>query len=93
MPLGVLLVAEFEYRLRNGLQDKLDSLLQTIESRHMEEPGVESELARLFQSLGIQPGAVPGEPPLPTEDTAAASATSEAGQTAGETSSGLWIPD
>ena len=86
-PLGILLVAEFEYRLRNGLEDKLDSLLQTIESRHMNEPGVEMELARLFQSLGIQPGAVPQGESEPVE-TAAVEA--DGGE---ESSSGLWIPD
>ncbi len=89
-PLGILLVAEFEYRLRNGLEDKLDSLLQTIESRHMNEPGVEMELARLFQSLGIQPGAIPqGGDEAPVE-----SGASDAGASGGsETASGLWIPD
>jgi len=89
-PLGILLVAEFEYRLRNGLEDKLDSLLQTIESRHMNEPGVEQELARLFQALGIQPGAMPtgGGGDEGTEPQA------EVADTGGsETSSGLWIPD
>ena len=88
-PLGILLVAEFEYRLRNGLEDKLDSLLQTIESRHMNEPGVEQELARLFQALGIQPGAMPaGEP------EAADAQVADAGASGGsESSSGLWIPD
>ena len=90
-PVGILLVAEFEYRLRNGLEDKLDSLLQTIESRHMNEPGVEQELGRLFQSLGIQPGAMPpgggeGEPVEP----ATAEGPGDGGK---ETSSGLWIPD
>ena len=88
-PLGILLVAEFEYRLRNGLEDKLDSLLQTIESRHMNEPGVEQELARLFQALGIQPGAMPApgeaEPQAEVADAGAAGGS--------ETSSGLWIPD
>jgi len=94
MPVGVLLVAEFEYRLRNGLQDKLDSLLQTIESRHMDEPGVESELGRLFQSLGIQPGAIPGDPQQQAEQAVAQTAASESGDAASsETSSGLWIPD
>ena len=90
MPLGVLLVAEFEYRLRNGLEDKLDSLLQTIEARHMEEPGVANELARLFQALGIQPGAMPpgGEEAMPQ------GAAPEPAQSGGdETGSGLWIPD
>jgi len=88
-PVGILLVAEFEYRLRNGLEDKLDSLLQTIESRHMNEPGVEHELARLFQSLGIQPGAMPGgDEPEPVETAAV-----DDGAGGKETSSGLWIPD
>ncbi|QEG20669.1 hypothetical protein [Mariniblastus fucicola] len=87
-PLGILLVAEFEYRLRNGLEDKLDSLLQTIESRHMNEQGVEQELARLFQSLGIHPGALPSSDGEPVE---AAATESEPGGS--ETSSGLWIPD
>ena len=90
MPLGVLLVAEFEYRLRNGLEDKLDSLLQTIEARHMEEPGVANELGRLFQALGLQPGAMPsdGEQAIPQP------AASETAQSGGDDSgSGLWIPD
>ena len=88
-PLGILLVAEFEYRLRNGLEDKLDTLLQTIESRHMKEPGVEQELARLFQALGLQPGAVPGG-----ENEAVEEQVADAGASGGsESSSGLWIPD
>ena len=88
-PLGILLVAEFEYRLRNGLEDKLDSLLQTIESRHMNEPGVEQELARLFQALGIHPGQVPAGENQPAEEQVA-----DAGASGGsESSSGLWIPD
>ena len=87
-PLGILLVAEFEYRLRNGLEDKLDSLLQTIESRHMDEPGVEQELGRLFQSLGIQPGAMP--PGGESEPAEIAATDADGGQ---ETASGLWIPE
>ena len=89
-PLGILLVAEFEYRLRNGLEDKLDSLLQTIEARHMNEPGVEQELARLFQALGIHPGGMPpgGEGEAVEEQVADAGASGGS-----ESSSGLWIPD
>ena len=88
-PLGILLVAEFEYRLRNGLEDKLDTLLQTIEARHMKEPGVEQELGRLFQALGIHPGALPSGESEAAEEAAVASDTPGGS----ETSSGLWIPD
>jgi tetratricopeptide (TPR) repeat protein len=88
-PIGILLVAEFEYRLRNGLEDKLDTLLATIESRHMKEPGVEQELARLFQSLGIQPGGMPPESEMAAAETAVVESAPESG---GE-SSGLWIPE
>ena len=89
-PIGILLVAEFEYRLRNGLEEKLDTLLQTIEARHMEEPGVQQELARLFQSLGIHPGAIPEEAEMATADAAAVENSPGGGS---ETASGLWIPD
>lgn len=90
--IGILLVAEFEYRLRNGLEDKLDSLLATIESRHMQEPGVEQELARLFQSLGIHPGAIPQEAEMAAAETSAVESPGP-GDGGSETSSGLWIPD
>ncbi len=88
-PIGILLVAEFEYRLRNGLEDKLESLLATIESRHMKEQGVEQELARLFQSLGIQPGGVPPEAEMAAAETGAVAGDADGGTE----SSGLWIPD
>jgi len=88
-PLGILLVAEFEYRLRNGLEDKLDTLLQTIEARHMKEPGVEQELGRLFQALGLHPGALPDGESEAVEEPAAAGDSSGGS----ESSSGLWIPD
>ena len=89
-PIGILLVAEFEYRLRNGLEDKLDTLLQTIETRHMDEPGVQQELARLFQSLGIHPGGIPEEAEMAAAEPAAVENTASGGS---ETASGLWIPD
>jgi hypothetical protein len=90
LPIGILLVAEFEYRLRNGIEEKLDTLLGTIEARHMEEPNVEQELARLFHAMGITPGGLPQG--AEEEMSGAASAEAPAAET-GKESSGLWLPD
>lgn len=90
LPIGLLLVAEFEYRLRNGIEEKLDTLLSAIESRHMDEPNVEQELGRLFHAMGITPDGLPpgSEAEMHPADTAAT-----ANEGGSEESSGLWLPD
>ena len=105
-PLGMVLVEEFEYRLSRGLTGKkLKDLVHVIQTRHLEEPGVEPRMMAVLERFGlIDPQAMAGNPmdstmqsPLDnipatawqTPDTASASAGSESG---GEESK-LWIPE
>ena len=81
-PIGIYLVHEFEYRLANGLTEKLDSLIEVIQSRHMKEPDVAYELTRVLQKFGVIGKQGPGG-----EEMAAAAAEPAAQE------GGIWTPE
>ena len=104
-PIGIYLVHEFEYRLANGLTEKLDSLIEVIQSRHMKEPEVAYELTRVLQQFGVigtgQEAPAGGPPPAatPPAESAGGIWTPEGGGSEpapaaeSDAPSKLWIPD
>ena len=52
-PIGQFLLQEFEMRLERGLTEKLPSLLHTLRTSHLQEPGVEAGLAQLLHRYGL----------------------------------------
>ena len=52
-PIGQFLLQEFEMRLERGLTEKLPSLLHTLRTNHLQEPGVEAGLAQLLHRYGL----------------------------------------
>ncbi len=89
-PIGIYLVYEFEMRLQRGMTEKLPAMLQTIRSKHLQEPDVEAELAQTLHRFGLldeqQLFAAPGSP-APEMAAAAEPAA------AAKEPSKLWLPD
>ena len=52
-PIGQFLLQEFELRLERGLTEKLPSLMHTLRTSHLHEPGVEAGLAQVLHRYGL----------------------------------------
>lgn len=100
------LLAEFSHRLFNGDAAEAQEILNTLQSKHMREPGVPELLFRLLREHGIirdehlesmQQAAMSGAPPQPppAADTGSALWTPDAPAPSGEGErpSKLWLPD
>ncbi|MDP6717314.1 MAG: hypothetical protein QGF59_01610 [Pirellulaceae bacterium] len=81
------LLAELSVRLPRMESDQCNRLVQTIQSRHMNEPGVADGLYRLLVNYGvISPDGTPaGGGPAPQQAAAPTAGAPEGG--------GLWTPD
>ena len=53
LPLGPFLVREFEYRLKFQLFDKLPDLMQTLESKYLDDPQTRTHFANLLKRYGL----------------------------------------
>lgn len=76
------LLLELSVRLSRREAQEADRILQTLMTRHAEEPGVKHAVAQILSSYGIMPG-MPG---APRRDPAAVAPTPAP-------SSGLWTPE
>lgn len=95
-PIGQFLLQEFEMRLERGLTEKLPSLLHTLRTSHLQEPGVEAGLAQLLHRYGlidedqIMRGKANAMDPAVAAPVAAEPTPASA---AAEEPSKLWLPD
>jgi hypothetical protein len=81
------LLAEFSLRLRRGEGTEAERILQTIQSRHIREPGIAQALYGLLAQLGLVELDPTTGLPMPARRAGApAGAAAPAG-------SGLWTPD
>jgi hypothetical protein len=79
---------ELTFRVARGQPDQLQRLVDHIQTRHIEEPGVAEALMRFLVSIGaLRPDGTPAPPPGPEELPAAA--TDQTGPPPGK----LWTPD
>ena len=98
-PIGQFLLQEFEMRLERGLTEKLPSLLHTLRTNHLEEPGIEAGLAEILHGYGliddsqVMRGA--GGAIDPTGASVAAAPPPQAAPAAASTDepSKLWLPE
>jgi len=83
------LLAELEMRLQRGQPEGVQELLQTIERKHIKEPGIGQELVQILVKFGfINPDGTPAQragQPQPAASTAKPPAANEAAK--------LWTPD
>lgn len=85
------LLAELGVRLTRGEVAEAEALLRTLQTKHINEPGIAQALYSMLAELGIidpnqaPPGAQPGGRPAAAGPPAAAAPQ--------EASSGLWTPD
>ena len=97
-PIGQFLLQEFEMRLGRGLTEKLPSLLQTLRTNHLQEPGVEAGLAQLLHRYGlidedqIMRGRDHGMAPAMPSAASPAAAPTPASASSDEPSK-LWLPE
>ena len=97
-PIGQFLLQEFEMRLGRGLTEKLPSLLQTLRTNHLQEPGVEAGLAQLLHRYGlidedqIMRGRDHGMAPAMPSAASPAAAPTPAAASSDEPSK-LWLPE
>ena len=96
-PVGMLLVEELNYRLDHGMVENVESLIETITTRHMNEPGVPESMSALMQQVRLaasmqQQGRADGGVPAP-EATPSIIQAGDTGDGGGSESSGLWLPD
>jgi len=98
-PIGQFLLQEFEMRLERGLTEKLPSLLHTLRTSHLHEPGVEAGLAQLLHRYGlIDEEQIMGgrsqamDPAMPPMASPAAADPAPAAAAAEEPSK-LWLPE
>ncbi len=103
---GMVLVMELDLRLQRDMAEGCQELLRTIETRYLQDPQVQYQLAMVLQKYGLLPegGRAPGadavaEPPVAvgTEEKSGIW-TPEGGSppASGESGSGsskLWLPD
>ena len=98
LPVGMLLVEELNYRMDHGITENVDSLLETITTRHINEDGVREAMAELLQQVRMAAGMQQGEMPMAAAAPAPAASqpsiiqSSDSG-TEESGSSGLWIPE
>lgn len=101
---GMVLVMELDFRMQRDLPDGCQELLRTIESRYMQDPQVQYQLAMVLQKYGllgdgrVSPGSRAQESQDEPVGVAADQAgiwTPDSGKPASEETgtSKLWIPD
>lgn len=99
---GMVLVMELDFRMQRDLPDGCQELLRTIESRYMQDPQVQYQLAMVLQKYGLIGDDRSVRSPQDSTDEPVGVAAEESGiwmpdsdkSRGGETSSSkLWIPD
>jgi hypothetical protein len=78
------LVAELPLRIIRGEAAEVNRILQTIQAKHMREPGIAEAVQRTLAQFGLLPAQRPAQEPAPAAVAAAAPAA--------ETKQ-LWTPD
>ena len=98
------LLSELPIRLQLRQVDRLQQIIEEIQTKHSREPGIMNALMSMLMRLGIiQPGSMPGRGAMPAELSAAptgggvwtpdgGAAQPAAAAPAGEKKSGLWLP-
>jgi tetratricopeptide (TPR) repeat protein len=98
-PIGQFLLQEFEMRLERGLTEKLPSLLQTLRTNHLQEPGIEASLAQLLHRYGlidedqIMRGRANAMDPAVSSMAVPPAAEPAAAPASADEPSKLWLPD
>jgi hypothetical protein len=89
-----LLIGEFDLRLARNEPDEVVRLLTTLQSKHVNEPGIAQALyMRLMQIGAIGPDGLPRTAAAPREPAAAIYPGSTPVPAAGEQKSKLWLPE
>jgi len=95
--IGNFLVQEFEFRLSRGMHDNLKELIRTIQTRHLDEPGVEYRLTEVLMKFGLyDPTMAEGSPNVPQSNDRRPLQTASspsADQNANPSAGSLWIPE
>ena len=89
---GIYLVHELYYRVSSGMTEKVDSLLETIQTRHKDEEDVLFELQRVLQALGFHPND-DADFKDPNASPSLVTAPDSAAASEDDAPSKLWLPD